>query len=114
MKIKFLLGFAVLFAVPAILPAQEQPVKLVLSQSSTVPSAGIIENLKSKCPNVTITLDSSKALYTLEAGATRYEGTINGYKFTLFNRDGDAVYGTSTVKLANAVKDVCNFIKTQK
>jgi hypothetical protein len=110
----YVLGLAMILALPDALPAQDHPVKIVLSQSSTVPSAGIIENLKSKCPNVTITLDASKALYTMEAGATRYEGTINGYKFTLFNGNGDAVYGTSTLKLSNAVKDVCNFIKTQK
>ncbi len=91
--------------------AKEQPksVMLVLSPASTVPTADILKNLHEKCPNVSITLDSKKSDYMLEAG-----GWSGHYKFTLFKHGGDAVYGTSTVLLSNAVKDVCGYIKAQK
>ena len=88
---------------------QPKPVKLVLSPATTVPTADILKNLHEKCPNVAITLDSKKSDYMLEAG-----GWSGHYKFTLFKHGGDAVYGTSTVMLSNAVKDVCHFIDTQK
>ena len=91
--------------------AKEQPksVTLVLSPASTVPTADILKNLHERCPNVSITLDSKKSDFMLEAG-----GWSGHYKFTLYKHGGDAVFGTSTVLLSNAVKDVCGYIKTQK
>jgi len=86
-----------------------KPVKLVLSPASSVPTADIVRNLHAKCPNVSITLDSKKSDYMLQAG-----GWSGNYRFTLFKHGGDAVYGTSTFLLSNAVKNVCKFINTQK
>ena len=86
-----------------------KPVKLVLSPASIVPTADLLKNLREKCPNVSITLDSKKSDYMLEAG-----GWSGQYKFTVFKHGGDAVFGTSTLLLSNAVKDVCHFVNAQK
>ncbi|MHB8486303.1 MAG: hypothetical protein ACYDCM_11355 [Candidatus Acidiferrales bacterium] len=88
---------------------QPKPVKLVLSPASTIPTADILKNLRVKCPNVSITLDSTKSDYMLEAG-----GWPGNYKFTMFKPGGLAVFATTTHMLSNAVKDVCGFIKTNK
>lgn len=88
---------------------QSKPVKLVLSPASRVPTADILKDLRLKCPNVSITLDSTKSDYMLEAG-----GWPGNYKFTLYKPGGLAVFGTSTHMLSNAVKDVCGFIQKQK
>jgi len=42
------------------------------------------------------------------------DGWSGHYKFTLFKHGGDAVFGTSTLLLSNAVKDVCHFVNAQK
>jgi hypothetical protein len=81
------------------------PIKFVMSPNSTVPSADIVKNLLEKCPNVTITLDSTKSDFMLEAG-----GWPGNYKFTLFKHGGDAVFSTETHLLSNAVKDVCKYV----
>ena len=39
-------------------------------------------------------------------------GWSGNYKFTVFQRGGTAVYGTATVTLSNAVKDVCHFFQS--
>ncbi|HEV2617818.1 MAG TPA: hypothetical protein VGU63_14545 [Candidatus Acidoferrales bacterium] len=114
---KMLIGISMLYlllSAPAGI-AKNQPkdqpktVKLVLSPASTIPTADILKNLHVKCPNVSITLDSTKSDYMLEAG-----GWPGNYKFALFKPGGQAVFGTTTHMLSNAVKDVCGFIKKQK
>ncbi|MGB7022359.1 MAG: hypothetical protein WBD73_01040 [Candidatus Acidiferrales bacterium] len=114
---KMLLGVSTLFlllstpgGIAKNLPKdQPKAVKLVLSPASTIPTADILKNLRVKCPNVSITLDSTKSDYMLEAG-----GWPGNYKFTMFKPGGQAVFATTTHMLSNAVKDVCGFIKTQK
>jgi hypothetical protein len=65
-----------------------------------------MKNLSDQCPNVSITADSKKSDYMIEA---RWGGR---YQFTVFRHGGDAVYGTQTSFLHNAVKDVCHYINT--
>ncbi|MGH9685177.1 MAG: hypothetical protein ACRD4S_16390 [Candidatus Acidiferrales bacterium] len=89
------------------LHAQRKPLRLVLSPASTIPSADIVKNLVSKCPNVSITLNSKKSDFMLEAG-----GWSGNYKFTVFQKGGRAVFSTSTMMLSNAVKDVCRFVNS--
>jgi hypothetical protein len=86
-----------------------KPTKVVMSPASSVPTADVVRNFGSRCPNVTVTLDSTKSDFMLDAA--RWP---NGYKFTLFKKGGEAVFSTSTVLLSNAVKDVCNFVNTTK
>ena len=99
---KILLIYAILLlAVAAGIGAEPKPVKLVLSPASTVPRADIMKHLVDKCPNVSFVLDSRKSDFMLEAW-----GWSGNYKFTVFQKGGQAVYATSTVLLSNAVKDV--------
>ncbi len=87
--------------------AQAKPtVKIFISPNSRIPSADIMKNLVNKCPNATITLDSLKSDFMLEA---IWAGK---YRFTVYRRGGTAVYATDTEWLSNAVKDVCKFINS--
>jgi hypothetical protein len=95
------------FAKKQTVPAK--PAKIVMSPASTVPAGDIMKYLHKKCPNVTITLDSTKSDYMLQA-----RGWSGNYHFTLYRNGGDLVFGTTTIMLSNAVKDVCKFINTQK
>jgi hypothetical protein len=85
------------------------PVKIVMSPASTVRSADVLKYLRTKCPNVTITLDSTKSNFMLEAG-----GWSGRYEFTVYKPGGDLVFSTTTVMLSNAVKDVCKFVDSPK
>jgi hypothetical protein len=82
------------------------PKKIFLSPASNISGADIIKNLSDECPNVSITNDSAKSDYMVEA---RWAGR---YEFSVFRHGGDAVYGTETSLLHNAVKDVCHYINT--
>jgi len=108
---KMLLGVAALvlaFAGTAgTAAAQAKPtVKIFISPNSRIPSADIMKNLVNKCPNATITLDSLKSDFMLEA---IWAGK---YRFTVYRRGGTAVYATETEWISNAVKDVCKFINS--
>jgi hypothetical protein len=110
MRKKIVLGASLmaLLLVAGAVTAKEivrQPVKLVLSPASTVPSADIVKHLVEKCPNVSITLNSRESDYMLDA-----RGWPEHYRFTLFRKGGQAVFATSTVMLSNAVKDVCKYV----
>jgi hypothetical protein len=82
--------------------------KRALDPASTVPRADIMKHIVDKCPNVSFILDSRKSDFMLEAW-----GWSGNYKFTVFQKGGQAVYSTSTVLLSNAVKDVCKFVNSQ-
>lgn len=94
--------------------AQNHPLKIALTSSSNVPSADIVKEMTKQCPNVTLTLDASKADFAMEASKTVdvIEGTDYGrFKFTLFDREGTAIFSTSARRVANAMKDVCASLK---
>jgi hypothetical protein len=106
---KILLVYTMLLLVGAAgIGAEPKPVKLVLSPASTVPRADIMKHIVDKCPNVSFVPASRKSDFMLEAW-----GWSGNYKFTVFQKGGQAVYGTSTVLLSNAVKDVCKFVNSQ-
>ena len=100
----------------AFLSGQTTPIKIMLSQSSTVPAAFFVENFKKVgCPNVLITIDATKADYVLEAQNTHFEKTSRGDKFeksqyTLFGKDGTTVFSTQTSIDTNSVKNVCKYL----
>jgi hypothetical protein len=87
----------------------QTPKRVALTARSTVPASIIMEDMAKTCHNVVLTLDTSKADFFLEAAETESRA-----EFTLFNRDGDALYHTETRKYKSAVKDVCSFIETGK
>jgi len=102
---------------------QEQPVKIMLTSTSTTPATYLIENLpKDGCPNVSIVTDPSQADYTLEAQGGDFEGP-NGSagphgpraprpraKYTL-SKNGAVVFGTTPIKEKSAVKDLCKYLQ---
>lgn len=95
-----------LLACAASLQADPRPLKVFLSPASNIPKPDIMKNLSDKCPNVSITNDSKQSDFMVEA---RWVGR---YSFTVYKHGGDAVYGTQTSLLHNAVKDVCHYINT--
>lgn len=103
-----LAGAAVMQAAPK--PPADRSLKIFLSPASNIPKADVMKNLSDKCPNVTITLDSKKSDYMVEARWIPY----GRYDFTVFEHGGDAVYGTQTTLLHNAVKDVCHYMNTHQ
>jgi len=95
-----------LFAGFASLQAEPRPLKIFLSPASNIPKPDIMKNLSDKCPNVSITNESRQSDFMVEA---RWVGR---YELTVYKHGGDAVYGTQTTLLHNAVKDVCHYINT--
>jgi len=87
--------------------AQPKPVKLYIAPNSIVPQPDIMKHLVDKCPNVALTLDPKRSDFMLLAW-----GWSGNYRFTVYQKGGVAVYGTSTVLLSNAVKDVCKFVNS--
>ncbi len=88
---------------------EPKPVKMVMAPNSTVFRADLVKHFIDKCPNVSITLEAKESDYMLEAW-----GWSGNYKFTVYKHGGEAVYSTSTMRMSNAVKDVCKFINVQK
>jgi hypothetical protein len=91
--------------------------KQVKSMQGSVPSSDLIKELNAKCVAVVLTDSEEKADYRLEAGRAwccTPRGESRGYKFALFNKDGDAISSTKTHTLANAVKDTCGAIGRAK
>jgi hypothetical protein len=99
--------FALWLMSAGVAQGQTKTVRLYIAPHSTVALPDIMKNLVSKCPNTTITLDPQKSDFMLQAW-----GWSGNYKFTVFQRGGTALYGTTTVTLSNAVKDVCHFLQS--
>jgi len=100
-----------LAAIPVL--AQDASKRIAMTDKSDIPTADILKGLQKKCPNVSITNDVTKSDYTLEAiKKTDFnKGTeSDSFDLTLFDRDGKAVYSTSTRLIGNAMKDVCHAI----
>jgi hypothetical protein len=107
---KLLLGATLLLvgAAASLHADPTKPLKIFLSPASNIPKPDIMKNLSDKCPNVSITNDSKQSDFMIEA---RWVGR---YEFTVFRHGGDAVYGTQTSFLHNAVKDVCHYINAHQ
>jgi hypothetical protein len=100
-------------------PQAETTVRIWISdkQVGTVhgafPSGDLINELNKKCVGVVLTDNPDRADYRLEAGRAwccTQNGELRGYKFTLFNKAGDAIYSSKTRELKNAAKDLCGAI----
>lgn len=108
-KIVLLSSLLFFLAGAGISKADPKPVRLLMSPASTISSADLMKHIVEKCPNVSITLDSKKSDFMLEAG-----GWSGNYKFTVYQHGGLAVYSTTTRMLSNAVKDVCKYVNLPK
>jgi hypothetical protein len=93
----------------AVAQGQTTTIRLYIAPQSTVALPDIMKNLASKCPNTAITINPQESDFMLQAW-----GWSGSYKFTVFQRGGFAVYGTTTVTLSNAVKDVCHFLQSPR
>lgn len=75
-------------------------------------TAEIMKTFGKQCPEVTVTIKSEKADYTI---VLDHEGGKNflrrDNKVAVFNSDGDMIYGGSTRLLGNAVKNACMAIR---
>jgi hypothetical protein len=108
-KIILLASMFLFFVAAGTAKADPKPIRLLMSPASTISSADLMKHIVEKCPNVSITLDSKKSDFMLEAG-----GWSGNYKFTVYQHGGVAVYSTTTRMLSNAVKDVCKFVNVPK
>jgi len=89
-------------------PAGKQ-LKLVLARQSTADPVEIMKHLSQNCPNISLTTNLKTSDYMLYAGG--WSGS--GYRFLVIAKGGDTIYGTQTVLLSNAVKNVCTFLKAR-
>jgi hypothetical protein len=106
---KVILVAALLLPIAA--ETQKAPLRVALSSTSTVASSDLRRGFQKKCPNVILTQDPSRADYALEAIERTMNsvsvGEVSRYRFTLFNRAGNAIYSTSPHKFSNAINNVC-------
>jgi len=75
-----------------------------------VPESDLRRAFQKKCRNVILNHDPSRADYALEpiARTNPLDGERPRYRFTLFNRAGNAIYSTLPHKFSNAVDNICN------
>jgi hypothetical protein len=103
-----------LLLMSASLSAQDNVTRFALANSN-IPSGAIFKAINENCRNVVLTIDTAKASYTLEAQISKdSDKGIERSWLTVFDKNGDAIFETATNETSNAVKDVCNFLKTGK
>jgi hypothetical protein len=85
-----------------------RPLKLLLDRQSNVDQVAILKHLGQKCPNITLTTNVEQSDYMLSAW-----GWSGSYRFMISAKGGEKIFGTQTVYLSNAVKDVCHFLNTR-
>jgi hypothetical protein len=101
----------------AVAEPQKRPVRIAFSRTSTVEATDIRKALADTCPNLQLTSDPLRSDYTLEAMA----GTVNvvfptevtRYRFTLFDRSGNAFLSTAPHKFSKAIHNVCMAIDSK-
>jgi hypothetical protein len=102
---------------PSVAEPQKRRVRIAFSRTSTVKATDIRKALAETCPNLQLTLDPLRSDYALEAMA----GTVNvvfptevtRYRFTLFDRSGNAFFCTAPHKFANAIHNLCTAINSK-
>ena len=109
MKTLVVIAFVLLLATSV---SADEPVRVLLTPTSTVSSGEILKSMEKKCANVTLTMNSEKADFLLEAIAT--PRSHKNYELALFNKEGDVLFHSGTVTLGAAVKDVCESIRSKE
>ena len=102
---------------PSVAELQKRPIRIAFSRTSTVEAIDIRKALADSCPNLQLTSDPLRSDYALEAMA----GTVNvvfpaevtRYRFTLFDRSGNAFFSTAPHKFSNAIHNVCMAIDSK-
>lgn len=86
-------------------------------ETSTVAATDVRKELAVTCPNLQLTTDPLRSDYALEAMA----GTVNvvfpaevtRYRFTLFDRSGNAFFSTAPHKFSKGIHNVCMAIDSK-
>lgn len=102
---------------PSVAEPQKRPVRIAFSRTSTVAATDIRKALADTCPNLHLTKDPLRSDYALEAMAGTvnvvYPTEVTRYRFTLFDRSGNAFFSTAPHKFSNAIHNVCLAIDGQ-
>lgn len=78
-------------------------------------TAEIMKTFADRCPSCTVTIDKTKADYSVRLDHEGGKMTLlRDNKVAVFNRDGDMIYSSSTRSLGNAVKDACAAIEKDR
>jgi hypothetical protein len=78
-------------------------------------TAEIIKTFKERCPEMTITIDRSKADYVVLLDHEGGKGlSRRDNKIAVFDNQGDLLHSGSTRSLGNAVKDGCEAIRATR
>jgi hypothetical protein len=78
-------------------------------------TAEIIKTFKERCPEMTITLDRSKADYVVLLDHEGGKGlSRKDNKIAVFDNEGDLLHSSSTRSLGNAVKNGCEAIRERR
>ena len=102
---------------PQFAEPQKRPLRIAFSSTSTLMASEIRKAFAETCPNLRLTSDPLRSDYAVEAMA----GTINRafpaevtrYRFTVFNRAGNAFYSTAPHQFSKAINNVCIAIESQ-
>ena len=94
----------------SLIAARTRSIRVAVSSTSSVPESDLRRAFQKKCRNVILNHDPSRADYALEpiARTNPLDGERPRYRFTLFNRAGNAIYSTLPHKFSNAVDNICN------
>jgi hypothetical protein len=99
---------------PLSVSTQGPPIRVAVSSTSTIELRELNRAFHKKCSNVVLNHDPSRADFALEAIRRTTNpvdsGEVSRYRFTLFDRGGNAIYSTSPYKFSNAVNNVCGVL----
>jgi hypothetical protein len=101
-------------SLPTVAGPQTRSVRIAFSRTSTVAAADIRKAIAVACPSLELTTDPLRSDYALEAMAGTvnivYPTEVTRYRFTVFDRSGNAFFSTAPHKFANAIHNVCSAI----
>ena len=102
---------------PSVAEPRKQPVRIAFSRTSTVAATDIRKALADICPNLQLTTDPLRSDYALEAMAATvnvvFPAEVTRYRFTLFDRSGNAFFSTAPHKFSNGIHNVCMAIDSK-
>jgi hypothetical protein len=78
-------------------------------------TAEIMKTFKERCPELTVTMDRSKAHYVVLLDHEGGKGLVRkDNKIAVFDRKGDLLDSDSTRSLGNSVQDGCDTIRAHQ
>jgi hypothetical protein len=78
-------------------------------------TAEIMKTFKERCPELTVTIERSKADYVVLLDHEGAKGLVRkDNKIAVFDKEGDLLHSGSTRSLGNAVKEGCDAIRARR